>query len=223
MEMVKISSSKEVDYIEPPTFQLPEGFNANDYELWAVRVPVKFDMNVLNDTTLQLLEREKTGKTTNKSVLTSFKVSNHKNESQEYSFMDGHVTESNCFRVLKPLEKGKPEMEPMPMKFEKHINLTRRNEISEMDLAPSIERAPLVNEEDVTMRVAYEHVEQKKGLKRRWEIFGSGTNDKYDPNNEKKQKLVCSDNKKPGTASIDPQNDKNVSRKIGSNKKNHKR
>ena len=141
--------------------------------------------------------------------------------------MDGHVTESDCFRVLKPLEKEKPEMEPIPMKFDKHINLTRRNERSEMDLAPSTERAPPVNKKEVTMRVAYEHVEQKKGLKRRWRIFGSNTNDTYDPNDKKRPKLVCNegtkDDDKSGKESTISNSEKNVSKKIRSNKKSSKK
>jgi len=97
-------------------------------------------------------------------------------------------------------DESKKKMKLLPVPFTRHVNLIRSSkvEMTEFDLAPSKERAPKprimttsastttttttamgVTNKDTTfgmtmaMREAYSHVDQVKGLKRRWSLFGS--------------------------------------------------
>lgn len=86
-------------------------------------------------------------------------------------------------------EYAKKNMKLHSIPFTRHVNLIRSSkvEMTEFDMAPSKELAPkpqitaIARTGDskqnaalkMVMREAYSHVEQVKGLKRRWNMFGS--------------------------------------------------
>jgi len=87
----------------------------------------------------------------------------------------GDASESKSFRVLVASEeeedKERKVIKILPNSFTKHFNLIKSSlEMSEIDLAPSKERAPKPLNK---MRESYSHVEQVQGLKRRFKMFGS--------------------------------------------------
>mmetsp|Transcript_12938 Transcript_12938/g.15173 ORF Transcript_12938/g.15173 Transcript_12938/m.15173 type:complete len:355 (-) Transcript_12938:206-1270(-) len=97
-------------------------------------------------------------------------------------------------------EMSKKQMKLLPIPFTRHVTLIRSSKVdmTEFDLAPSKERAPkprimttaatttttmttmgepstdnTSSKITMAMREAYSHVDQVKGLKRRWSLFGS--------------------------------------------------
>jgi len=86
-------------------------------------------------------------------------------------------------------EHAKKNMKLLSIPFTRHVNLIRSSkvEMTEFETAPSKERAPkpqitataITGESKqniglkMTMREAYSHIDQVKGLKRRWNMFGT--------------------------------------------------
>jgi len=180
-------NASDINLLEPSTFELPEDFNENpeDYELWSVRAPVKFDLSALNGTSFQFQfqHNKKTGPEPN---VTSFEVDGHK-----YSLSQGHKAEISSFRILTAAaaaasqdedeEVNANAMKPLPVAFHKHFNLiqTTNAHVTDVDLAPSNERAPALDTAKVQMRIPYTPIDQISGLKRRWNMLGA--NSKYTP------------------------------------------
>ena len=172
--MMVDTNAPNTELLDPSSFSLPEDFDENpdDYEIWSVRAPVKFDMATLNGVSLQFeLETErKFGLEPN---ITSFQV-----HGDSYSLSQGHTAEVSSFRILKANdteeEKG---MSPLPVTFDRHLNLIKstNSKVADIDIAPSNERAPKVDFDEIQMRVPYTPIDQKSGLKRRWNMMGANT------------------------------------------------
>jgi len=172
------SQDDSSNLLDPSTFQLPEDFDENpqDYEIWSVKAPVKFDMSTLNETTFQFnLKKDK--KAGPDPVATIFELNGEK-----YSLSQGHTEEVSSFRILAGTEdeQGKG-MKPLPVSFSKHFNLIQSTNanIADVDLAPSNERAPDLDMQQLQMRIPYVPIAQKSGLKRRWNVLGA--NSKWTP------------------------------------------
>jgi hypothetical protein len=161
--------------LDPPTFKLPSDFeeNPDDYEIWSLRVPVRFDMASLNGTilNLNLPEKEKKGKETG---VTSFEIGEEK-----YSLNWGSSAETENIRILTALEDDDDENEkamiPSKLQIKNHFNLVHipNSKTKDIDLAPSLERAPQVDMPAIQMRIPYSKIDQVKGLKRRWQAPGA--------------------------------------------------
>ena len=170
--MPSISQEESNNLLDPSTFQLPEDFeeNSQDYEIWSVKAPVRFDMSTLDGTTFQF-NLKKNKKAGLDPVTTIFEVNGEK-----YSLSQGHQEEISSFRILAGTEDedGKG-MKPLPVSFSKHFNLiqTTNANIVDVDLAPSNERAPDLDLKTVQMRIPYVPIPQKSGLKRRWNVMGA--------------------------------------------------
>ena len=164
--------------LDPSTFQLPEDFDENrqDYEIWSVKAPIKFDMSSLNGTTFQF-NLKKNKKAGPDPVATIFELNGEK-----YSLAQGHTEEVSSFRILAGTEDehGKG-MKPLPVSFSKHFNLIQSTNanIADVDLAPSNERAPDLDMQKLQMRIPYVPIAQISGLKRRWNVLGA--NSKWTP------------------------------------------
>ena len=166
-------NTSEIDLLNPSSFSLPEDFeeNPDDYELWSVRAPVKFDISTLNGVSLQfaLKHKKKAGFDPN---ITTFAV-----HGETYSMARGHTEEVSSFRILKGTDDGEEEkgMTPLPVTFNRHFNVieSSKGNIADIDLAPSNERAPEVDMDKMRMRIPYTPIAQKSGLKRRCNLMGS--------------------------------------------------
>lgn len=162
------------DILNPSSYRLPEDFdeNSDEYEIWSLRAPVKFDMATLNGVSLQFnLQHERKG---NEPHVTSFQV-----QGETWSLAQGHTTEVSSFRILKANDDEEQKgMTPLPISFDRHFNLTQstKSNIADIDLAPSNERAPKVELGETRMRIPYTPIDQKSGLKRRWNMLGSNAN-----------------------------------------------
>jgi hypothetical protein len=173
--MATSTTSSNNHLLEPPTFELPSDFESNrdDYEIWSVRVPAKFDMSALNDVTLPF-DMEDDVKGPQDATITSFE-----HAGQSYGFVLGHTSENSSFRILKPCNNSEDtkEMQPLPFGFDRQINMlsTSKSHMTEIDLAPSYERAPTIDMEKEKMRVPYVPIPQKQGLKRRWSVCGANS------------------------------------------------
>mmetsp|Transcript_17343 Transcript_17343/g.21204 ORF Transcript_17343/g.21204 Transcript_17343/m.21204 type:complete len:248 (+) Transcript_17343:115-858(+) len=225
MTSTKSNDSEDVLLLDPPSFQLPDDFyeNPSDYEIWSLRVPVKFNMSSLSGKILHMPknivgegdganndneESSISGKkssalkksasvgiiTKPEDILTSFQIeendSKENDKGETYSLCMGQISEVQSYRILCKTaphtsddddeeegstgETGK-EMKPLNVTFDKHIHLihTTNANTTELDLTPSVDRAPHVDMIKEKMRIPYTHIEQKKGLKRRWNMFGS--------------------------------------------------
>lgn len=161
--------------LDPPTFKLPSDFeeNPDDYEIWSLRVPVRFDMASLDGTVLNLnlSEKEKTGKELG---VTSFEIGGEK-----YSLNWGSSAETENIRILTALEDDDDDNEkamiPLKLQIMNHFNLVHipNSKTKDIDLAPSLERAPQVDMPAIEMRIPYSKIDQVKGLKRRWQVPGA--------------------------------------------------
>lgn len=171
--------------LDPPTFKLPSDFeeNPDDYEIWSLRVPVRFDMSSLDGTilNLNLTEKDKKGKDIG---VTSFEIGENK-----YSLNLGNSAETENIRILTALEDDDDEdnekgMIPLKVQIKKHFNLVHipKSKTKDIDLAPSVERAPHVDMPAIQMRIPYSKIDQVKGLKRRWQVPGASA--EYTPQAE---------------------------------------
>ncbi len=72
-------------------------------------------------------------------------------------------------------DDSEKEMVPLPIPFARNLNIVQstHSNITDLDLAPSIERAAKVDVKKEKMRIPYVKIEQKTGLKKRWNVFGS--------------------------------------------------
>ena len=133
------------------------------------------------------------------SILTSFQVGeNDDGNLRTYTLSLCPPSETQSFRILHKKYKDdddnnndtnddddeddedhddikKKEMIPMPVTFTRNLSIveTTRANITEIELAPSIDRAPTVNLVKEKMRIPYVKIDQKVGLKKRWNVFGS--------------------------------------------------
>ena len=175
LTMAASTTTKNNNLLEPPAFELPSDFESNrdDYELWSVRVPAKFDMSALNNVTLPF-DMEEDVKGRQDATITSFE-----HAGQSYGFVLGHAYENNSFRILKPCgdSQDTKEMQPLPFGFDRQINMvsTSQSHMTDIDLAPSSERAPAIDMGKEKMRIPYVPIPQKQGLKRRWNVCGANS------------------------------------------------
>lgn len=162
--------------LDPPTFKLPSDFeeNSDDYEIWSLRVPVRFDMSSLDGTilNLNLTEKDKRGKEIG---VTSFEIGDEK-----YSLNLGSSAETENIRILTALQDDDDEdnekaMIPLKVQIKNHFNLVHipNSKTKDIDLAPSIDRAPEVDMPAIQMRIPYSKIDQVRGLKRRWQVPGA--------------------------------------------------
>lgn len=132
------------------------------------------------------------------SILTSFQVGeNDDGNLRTYTLSLCPPSETQSFRILYQKYKDdddnnndtnddddddedhddikKKEMIPMPVTFTRNLSIveTTRANVTEIELAPSIDRAPTVNLVKEKMRIPYVKIDQKVGLKKRWNVFGS--------------------------------------------------
>uniref|UniRef100_A0A7S3PZ51 Uncharacterized protein n=1 Tax=Chaetoceros debilis TaxID=122233 RepID=A0A7S3PZ51_9STRA len=181
-----MASNTEESLLPPSKFKLPDDFEENrgDYEIWSVRAPVKFKMNLLEGATLQFnLDKSKKGGRKTKHA-TTVEI-----DGDKYSFSQEHTSEVESFRILSASadvnddsddeldeERKRSGMVPLPMSFKKHFNIvqTTNDNIPDVDLAPSTERASDLDMKNLKMRIPYTHIDQKSGLKRRWNMMGAG-------------------------------------------------
>mmetsp|Transcript_8184 Transcript_8184/g.9534 ORF Transcript_8184/g.9534 Transcript_8184/m.9534 type:complete len:225 (+) Transcript_8184:32-706(+) len=168
------SSTENSALLPPPSFQLPEDFDENpeDYEVWSMRAPVKFDLSVLNGCALQFnLGQDGRRAKGERNYVTTFELGGEK-----YSITKEDVNEVSSCRILAASgdEDGKG-MKPLPVPFTKHFSVvkTTNANITDVDLAPSSERATNVDMDTLQMRIPYTHIDQKKNLKRRWNVMGA--------------------------------------------------
>jgi hypothetical protein len=166
--------------LDASSFNFPDDFERNpqDYELWSVKVPVKFDMSALDGTTMQFnLPQEHSAKGLDPIVLTL------ESNGEKYSLCAAPLEETSTSRILVGSDEDdqRKEMKPSQYKFQRHFSLiqTTNANIADIDLAPSNERLPTVDAEKVHMKVPYVPIPQKSGLKRRWNVIGS--NAKWTP------------------------------------------
>ena len=211
--MSSTNDSKTV-LLDPPSFDLPSDYedNPSDYELWAMRVPIDFDMSLLNGQTFPMKDLEKIQNMA-ETVLTSFHIDDNDDDSADgrlrvgsnengpvYNLSLAQPNESQSFRILTSKEKGgkrsdsdsnddesddddsnddeeneKKQMIPIPVEFSRNLNLVEmtHSKVKDLDVAPSMDRAPKVNLVKEKMRIPYVKIDQKTGLKKRWNVFGS--------------------------------------------------
>mmetsp|Transcript_16095 Transcript_16095/g.30407 ORF Transcript_16095/g.30407 Transcript_16095/m.30407 type:complete len:235 (+) Transcript_16095:104-808(+) len=156
------------------SFRFPDDYEQNpqDYELWSVKVPVKFDLSALNGTTMQFnLPQEHASKGIDPVVLTL------EANGEKYSLCTAPLDDTSNCRILVGSDDDdeRKEMKPSKLRFQKHFCLiqTTNANITDIDLAPSNERLPAIDVEKVNMKVPYVPIPQKTGLKRRWNVMGS--------------------------------------------------
>lgn len=155
------------------SFQFPDDYERNpqDYEIWSVKVPVKFDMSALDGTTMQFnLPQEHDAKGLDPVVLTL------ESNGEKYSLCAAPLEETSTCRILVRNEDDEnKEMKPSQNQFQNHFCLiqTTHTNITDIDLAPSNERLPAVDTEKVPLKIPYVPIPQKSGLKRRWNVMGS--------------------------------------------------
>lgn len=128
-------------------------------------------------------------------ILTSFQIESNIEEDdlpRTYNLSQCQQNETQSFRILRSKkQKGNDddddevssrsndghnkEMTPMPITFTKNLTIveTTHSNVTELDLAPSIYKAPKVDLEKEKMRIPYVSIDQKSGLKKRWNVFGS--------------------------------------------------
>ncbi len=173
------------DILNPSSFQLPDDFeeNRDDYELWSIRAPLRFDMKALDGIALQFALGKDKKKAALDPTVTTVSI-----RGEQYSMTQGHKEEVASFRILKRTADGDDNdddddtaktMVPLPITFQRNFNLVKSSKanIADIDLAPSNERAPEVDMKKMHMRIPYTPIAQKSGLKRRWNMMGS--NSKY--------------------------------------------
>lgn len=139
-------------------------------------------------------------------ILTSFQLENDEsggedNTKRTYSLALCQPNETQSFRILAKKLKGddndneeggddEKEMVPIPLTFTRNLTIveTTHSKVTDLDLAPSLDRAPRVDLEKQKMRIPYVPIDQKSGLKKRWSVFGSNTciNEDYVNVNEDK-------------------------------------
>lgn len=184
--------------LDPPTFALPPDFESNRsrYELWSLRIPVKFDTANLNGVELNINTAGVAdgtaavgGAAAGENMLSSFTV-----DGTAHSLSMGHPVENENFRLLlrnttatnrsdegdedeNAVEEYDGKLRPCPVPFVRHINLVESSSEREMDVAPSAEQAPKPSA-GTKLRSAYGPVPQVRGLKRRWVPLGGGVQEK---------------------------------------------
>ena len=164
-------ASQESELLEPSTFALPKDYQESpqDYEIWSIKVPVKFNMSCLNNVDFQFDLSDKQTKGKDKAV-TSFQLNDTK-----YSMVQGNKDEVKTCRILTRVEDEEKEMTPLNVTFDKHYSIveTTNANVADVDLAPSNERAVAVDMKAMQMRIPYVPIPQKTGLKRRWNMMGA--------------------------------------------------
>jgi hypothetical protein len=171
-------AAAESSFHPPPSFRLPDDFDSSRYELWTVRLPVAAEADDINGLELALSDPSS---------------QNFESNGSKYTFQYGHPVENESFRLLLPKEKDKDDKDsdsgddsddsddekddeklylyPTKIPFTRHVNVVAAVPMqAETELAPRLDNAP---KPVVTVRRAYQHVPQKKGLKRRWMPEGS--------------------------------------------------
>lgn len=181
--------------LDIPNFSLEEKtFDSSRYELWSIRLPTSMPIQDLDGCELAVPASASRivpcGSVAADTSEDAKPVSFTAKDEQKYSFRWGHFVENDSFRVMLPKEEeGEDEEEmqdtdpsskylrPSSVSFQRHINVVyHTEEVSETKLAPGITNAPKPSlQEGMKMRIAYESVPQKSGLKRRWMPLGSKT------------------------------------------------
>jgi hypothetical protein len=179
------SGTRMDDLSEPPSFQLPNEFftNRQRFELWALRVPVKMDISVLNGMSFQLENQNNTW-----SHRSGPSISNHESTSTSapiiskvtchdhtYGLLSTNPLEFDTYRLVLRDEHSTHEMKPLVQPFDQLINLVdwSPTQVSETDIAPSMENAKPMNDDKWSLRIPYKEKEQVRGLKRRWTWSGT--------------------------------------------------
>lgn len=176
--------------------------NPSDYEFWSLRVPIEFDLSQLNGQMIHIQNLEsytnskKSGVKHNaigpEAILTSFQIESNIEDvlPRTYNLSQCQQNETQSFRILRSKkQKGNnddevssksndvhnKEMIPMPITFTKNLTIveTTHSNVTELELAPSNYKAPKVDLEKEKMRIPYVSIDQKSGLKKRWNAFGS--------------------------------------------------
>ena len=179
--------------IEPPSFNPSE--EDEDLEYFWLRAPAKLDVSkILNGATLDV---DSQFLTTSASKLGNGIISRFKAESdgQEYVISLDNGKESDGMRLLVPDYDDEDKLVPFkPLKGQLILTSAvsgygdnnagdgSSNIQTDLLLAPAVDRAPkpafgpTVNGGVDKMRLAYVHVPQRGGLKRRWAMPGSDGN-----------------------------------------------
>lgn len=176
--------------------------NPSDYELWSLRVPIDFDISQLNCQMIHIQNLENSTKSKKsgvkhsaigpEAILTSFQIESNIEDDlpRTYNLSQCQQNETQSFRILRSKkQKGNDddevssrsidghgkEMIPMPITFTKNLTIveTTHSNVTELELAPSIYKAPKVDLEKEKRRIPYISIDQKSGLKKRWNVFGS--------------------------------------------------
>ena len=153
-----------------PDFAFQE--DDENLELWTFRMPTGIPISALNNVEIDF----------------STKTAKFQVNGQHYEIMLGDEAENENFRPLVPREDDdkildddddeddeeetkKKYLRPTTRSFSQHFNVLKHiPEISETELAPRVGPEP-----HDALRLAYEHVPQRKGLKRRWMPLGVST------------------------------------------------
>jgi hypothetical protein len=184
--------------LDPSTFDLPSDYyeNPSDYELWSLRAPIKFDISHLDERILHIGNLDTSNKnnpsrlTGTEGILSTFEVqnSNESDFSRTYNISISQSNETESFRILTKKQKERDmdldeddqdkecdkEMIPISAKFCRNLSIleTSKTNLTDLELAPSMDRAPTVDLVKERMRIPYTKIDQKTGLKKRWNIFG---------------------------------------------------
>ena len=169
--------------LKPPSFAPPPGLisDRSRFKLCSVRVPSSFDVSALDGLKLDLEDHKQSQQ--QGTVMAKFDF-----DGRPHGLVRGHPVESETFRLLVRAADGTSSdgdgdndgdndgesgrlrtMRPLPLRFDWHMNLSDlsgRDRI-DVELAPGAERAPVPSKKEA-LRVAYAHVPQRTGLRRRW-------------------------------------------------------
>lgn len=157
-----------------PKFQLPEDFHRDPdrYELWTMRLPTDVPLEALEG--IRLHQQEDS---------IEFEA-----DKKKYQITWGNQVENESFRLLASSKKDDADSEdddssrdsedeketflyPVTRPFSRHVSITESfAKMDERSLAPTREEAPKAAD---PLRIAYVPVEQKTGLRRRWQMPGS--------------------------------------------------
>jgi len=167
--------------LDPPKSCLPENWDNSRYELWSIRLPKTMDVKILDGTTLSAgVDATAHADESGASLGTFQHLNKDCDDKEEYAFTNGHSTENQSFRVLKPEQDDQQSggqnysiyLVPSTKAFDRHINITKSVCTKDpvwTDLAPRMERAPKPKD---NMVHAYSPIPQISGLKRRWMPLG---------------------------------------------------
>lgn len=197
--------------VEPPSFNPSD--QDEDLEYFLLRAPEKLDVSkILNGATLDVDSQFLTSSSKlGNGIISRFKA---ESDGREYVISLDKAKESDGLRLLVPDNDDEDKMIPF-QPFKGQLNLTAaisghgdnagdgsNNIQSDLLLAPAVDRAPnpafdkTGNGAVDKMRLAYVHVPQRGGLKRRWAMPGSDGAQQIGQTKSKKENVFKDERKR---------------------------